>query len=357
MEKRRLGKTGLMVTRIGFGAIKLPQVDPDTCTELLNAALDKGINFVDTAREYGDSEVKIGNAISHRRREFFLCSKSPSVTADEMKRDVESSLTRLKTDYLDLFLQHNLRTPEMFETVTGKRGSLEALKRLKDERVVRHIGFSSHRWLDTMERGVRSGEFEAIMVAYNILNDELTDQTVMPLAKQHDLGVIIMKPLAGGVLAAPPPSVRILSQCSTALPVNATQALRYVLSNDAVDTAIPGMTNLRELEEDYAAGEFVETMSPDEKRKLQAAVEALGKEFCRNCGYCLPCPEGIIIPLILRQEAYLTHYGLDTWARFRYGVVEIKATACKECGTCEEKCPYGLPVIEKLKRAHAILTG
>ena len=353
MQKRILGKTGLDVGIIGFGGIKLPGVEPDAATEVLNKALDLGINFVDTARGYGDSEEKIGAAISHRREEFFISTKSPARTADQMKRDIEGSLKNLKTDFIDVYLVHNLRLPEQYETVMASGGSLSALQEAKSQGIIKHIGFSSHRYRETMKLGIESDEFEVIMVAYNILNDELVDEDVMPLAKEHDIGVIVMKPLAGGALAAPAEDVDFQGKIS----VSATQALRFVLANDAVTLAIPGMTKLEELDENVKVGETFQQMSAEERRQLVEAAEELGKEFCRTCGYCLPCPNDIKIPVILRHLGYYTRYGLRDWAIGRYQMVEVKASECEECGECETKCPYELPVMEMLKQAHELLAA
>ena len=353
MQKRRLGKTGLNVSIIGFGGIKLAGVDRDVAAEVLNKALDMGINFFDTARGYGDSETKIGEAISHRRDEFFVCSKSQVKTAEQMKRDVEQSLTNLKTDYIDVYLLHNLRLPEQYDTVMSSDGALSALKEAKSQGMIKHIGFSSHRYRETMKLGIESGEFEVIMVAYNILNDELVDEDVMPLAKENEMGVIVMKPLAGGVLASPPEGVDFEGKIT----VSATQALRFILANNAVTLAIPGMTKVSEVIENARVGETFQEMSEDEKRQLIDAAEALGKEFCRSCGYCLPCPNGIKISVILRHLGYYTRYGLKDWARERYRMVDVKACECAECGECEEKCPYELPIIEKLQQAHQLLAA
>ncbi len=352
MEKRRLGKTGLMTSIIGFGGIKLPIVEQDDATKLLNKALDMGINFVDTARGYGDSEEKIGIAISHRRDEFFISTKTPAITAEEMKREIETSLKNLRTDKIDLYLCHNLRFPEKYETIMGDDGALKALQEAKSQGMIDHIGFSSHRFHETMKAGILSNEFEAIMLSYNILNDELVDEEILPLAKENDLGVIIMKPLAGGALVSVPPDMKLAEDAV----INAAQALRFVLANDNVTLAIPGMTNIRELEENVAAGEAFQALTKEEKSKLVKAAEILGRDFCRGCGYCQPCPQEIRIPIILRHLGYYTRYGMKDWAKGRYSMVEVKADNCVECGECEEKCPYDLPIIEKLKEAHALLT-
>jgi predicted aldo/keto reductase-like oxidoreductase len=191
------------------------------------------------------------------------------------------------------------------------------------------------------------------MVSYNILNDELVDERIMPLAKSHDVGVIAMKPLAGGALAAPPLELRLGADT----PITAEQALKFVLANDSVDVVIPGMMRVREVEENARVGETFGSMTEDDREKLIKAAEFLGKDFCRSCGYCQPCPQDIRIPIILRHLAYYKNYGLRDWAKGRYGMVEVKADSCAECGQCVEKCPYDLDVPEMLKEAQALLSN
>jgi predicted aldo/keto reductase-like oxidoreductase len=203
-----------------------------------------------------------------------------------------------------------------------------------------------------MERGIRSGEFDVIMVSYNILNDELVDERILPLAREMDVGVIAMKPLAGGFLASPPPELLMKSR----IPINAETALKFVLSNDDVATAIPGMMRIEEVEENVRIGESFTSMSVDERRALVEAVESISREFCRGCGYCQPCPQGIPIPIILRQLAYYKSYGLTSWAKSRYRMVEVKASSCIGCGQCVRKCPYELNIPEMLREAHTLLS-
>lgn len=342
-----------MVSIIGFGAIKLPQIDRETASKILNKALDFSINFIDTARSYGDSEEKIGLAISKRRNEFYISTKSAATTYEDMKRDIQISLEKLRTDYIDLYLCHNLRHPEKYNEVMGLGGAIEALKEAKREGLIGHIGFSCHRFHETMERGIRSGEFEAIMVSYNILDDEAVGEVILPLAKEHDVGVVAMKPLAGGFLANPPPEfvkrARML--------INTETALKFVLSNNNVSTTIPGMMRIEEVEENARIGEGFAHMSDEEKNRIIEAVKSISMKFCRGCGYCMPCPQGVRIPVILRQLNYYKNYGLTEWAKERYMVVEVKADACVECGQCVEKCPYELNIPEMLKEAHKLLSN
>lgn len=353
MLKRRLGKTNLMVSVIGFGTIKLPQIDEKTANKILNEALNLGINFIDTARNYGDSEEKIGLAISKRRNEFHISTKSDAATYEDMKRDIQTSLEKLRTDYIDLYLCHNLRHPEKYDRVMGPGGAMEALKEAKKEALIGHVGFSCHRFHETMERGIKSGEFEVIMVSYNMLDDEAVGERILPLAREHDVGVIAMKPLAGGFLANPPPELVKRAGIS----INVETALKFVLSNDSVSTAIPGMMRIEEVKENAKIGESFTYMSDEEKKMIVEAMKSISMEFCRGCGYCMPCPQGVRIPVILRQLNYYKNYGLTEWAKWRYKMVEVKADACVECRQCVEKCPYGLNIPEMLKEAHKLLSS
>ena len=353
MQQRRLGRTGLMVSVIGFGTIKLPLVEQEEADHVLNRALDLGVNLIDTARGYGDSESKIGAAIGRRREAFVLSSRATPGDADEMRRAVEASLDALQTDSIDIYQFHNMRKPEQYDVVMRKGGGLEGLRDMQSQGLISYVGFSSHRIIETMKQALHSGEFDVITAAYNILNDEMVDEEVLPLAKACDVGVTAMKPLAGGTLAAPPEELRLAPEH----PIAASQALRYVLSNDAITAAIPGMTKVSELEENVRAGETIEQMSEEERQILVQAAEEVGKQFCRDCWYCQPCPEEILVPVILRQLGYYKRYGLKDWATGRYKMLEVKPTACVECGECEEKCPYDLPIQEMLKESAALFAA
>ena len=194
------------------------------------------------------------------------------------------------------------------------------------------------------------------MVAYNVLNDELMDEEVLPLAKERGVGTLIMKPLAGGVLATSPQSLALGGAASAAKAITAAEAIAFVLANPNVDCAVVGMTSVEELQQDVDAVRRAARMDSAETAHIVEAAEALGKDFCRSCGYCLPCPNGILIPVILRHLFYLKQYGLVEWARGRYGMVEVKADACSKCGECLEKCPYELAIPDLMEEAHQKLS-
>jgi len=356
MEKRTLGRTGLEVSAIGLGGIKFDGISEEAVAELVNRAIDKGINLIDTARVYDHSERRIGEALKGRRDEVILSSKTQALSADEMRREIEASLRDLQTDYIDIYKTHNLRLPDDYDRATASGGALEALEKARDEGLIRHIGISCHRYHDTLERAILSGRFDLIMVAYNVLNDELMDERIMPLAKEHGLGTLIMKPLGGGVLGAPPEALQIEDASGGARALTVADAIGFVLASPHVDCAVVGMTSVEELEQDVAAAEQAAQFTPERAAALTEAAEAFGKDFCRGCGYCLPCPEGIIIPVILRHLFYFKTYGLEEWAKGRYRMVEVKADNCVACEECMEKCPYDLKIPELLEEAHELLS-
>lgn len=353
MRYRRLGKTELSVSVIGFGAIKLPRVDPETAVEAIRCAVDLGINFIDTARGYGDSERKIGMAIKGIRDKVIIATKTAARTADGAMRELETSLKELGTDYIDLFQLHSVSDQETYDQVMSKGGAYEALLRAKDEGLVRHIGVTMHRALETMKQAITSNCFETIMLAYSPLDQECVGREIIPLAYEHDMGIIIMKPLSGGQLCSrlnpspndPPQKDEVVFE-----------SLRFIISNEMVSTVIPGMTCVREVIENAWVGDAPLPMTEDERRKLMETIGKLQKSYrygqtCLRCGYCLPCTQGIRIPDVF--FAYDMWYGYPENLRHMgielYMSLEVKPSECVECGECEERCPAGLPIRQRLK--------
>jgi predicted aldo/keto reductase-like oxidoreductase len=351
MQKRTLGKTGWEISVIGFGAIKLPLISKKECEILLNRAIDRGINFVDTADCYGNSEEKIGHALRRRRKEFYLSTKIDERDGSGVRKKLERCLRRLKTEWIDLILFHDVRGSE-YDRIFGS-GGLETLQKAQKEGKIREIGISIHNSLPLMRKAVESGVFSALMVAYSAFDEDHLAADILPIAHKMGVGLIAMKPLAGGQLTDPHafPKKNDFTRGESFAQVS----LRYVLSNPNITCAIPGMMKPYELNENLHVGKHHRELKVAEIKALMECVGEAGKGFCRNCGYCLPCPEEIPIPDIFRFESYYDRYDLKAWATEQYGSLAVRADSCSGCEQCLELCPYTVPIPEKLKTAHRTL--
>lgn len=329
MEKRRLGRTGFLVTPISFGALPMQRCTMEEAGEVLIAALDAGINFFDTARAYTDSEAKIGRYIASRRSEYFLATKSMARTKAAMTEDIATSLATMKTEYIDIYQLHNVKTEQEWEAVMAPDGALAALKEAKAAGKIRHIGITGHN-VDMLIRAVKTGEFSTVQVPFNCVEQRAMND-LFPLARSLDVGMIVMKPLGGGLID------------------HVDLALRFVLQQEGV-VAIPGMDRIEHVTENLAAAQNFRQLNPEETAKLNALAAELGSNFCRRCGYCMPCAAGIDIPQMFIFHLQYTRYGLKTAIPARYQGAKVKASACIECGECEERCPYNLPIRERIKQ-------
>ena len=354
MEKRLLGKTGLEVTIVGYGAIKLPGITEAEADECLNLALDLGINFIDTARNYRDSEEKIGKAISHRRDEFYIATKTSQRDARGVEEQLGISLKNLRTDYIDIYQLHTVSDGERWEAVRAPGGAYEAALQAQEAGKVRHIGITIHRDLQVMREAIASGMFETIMVCYNPLDSENVEAEILPAAQAAEMGVIVMKSLSGGQLCQP------LDEREAGLggpDAIVAGSLRYVLGNPNVSVVIPGMQAVHEVVENVAVGDEYAPLSADEREQLLRLIARMKGDYrygqvCLRCGYCQPCSAGIDIPSVLKAgdmlEAYSEnqhHVALEVWES-----LEVSPEECTECGDCVEKCPAGIKIPEQLKR-------
>lgn len=335
MEKRILGRTGFEVSIVGFGGIPIQRVDEDTAYELVKAAYDNGINFIDTARGYMESEELLGAALERVGREkFILATKSMGRTYDIALEEIHTSLGLLRTDYLDLYQFHNVRTKEDLDIIMGENGALKAAKELQAKGIIKEIGITSHS-VDLLEIALDTGEFSTIQYPYNPVEQQ--GAPVFKKAKENNIGVIAMKPLAGGAIP------------------KGELCLRFIFENDDVTTAIPGMDSVEQVRENTNAGNDRRPLSNEERASLKKEAESLGEEFCRRCGYCGPCSVGIDIPTQFVMEGYYTRYNLQDWAVSRYSAMDVRAADCIECGECEPRCPYDLPIMKMLKRVDSNL--
>lgn len=328
MEQRVLGKTGLKVSRMGFGGIPIQKVDANKTRELMLQMKAEGLNYIDTARAYTVSESYLGEALEGIREDFILATKSMARTAEAMAKDIDLSLSLLRTDYIDLYQVHN-PSMEALDQVIAPGGALEALLAAREQGKIRHIGLTAHS-AAVFERALDLPWVETVMFPYNIV--ETQGEDLIRRCHEKNIGFICMKPLAGGALD------------------DGTLALRFIVNNPNVDVVIPGMADPSELTENMAAVSNTAPLTEEEIEKIEEIRNTLGTEFCRRCNYCAPCTVGISIPSAFLFEGYLTRYGLPDWAKQRYATLSVKASACIECGDCESRCPYNLPIRQMLKR-------
>ena len=327
MEYVTLGKTGLKVSRVGFGGIPIQRIDAEAAKKLLDAVEAAGINYIDSARGYSVSEELLGQALEGRREKFVLATKTMARDHDGMAKDIETSLHNLRTDYIDLYQVHN-PTPQQLEQVCAPGGALEALQEAKKAGKVRHLGITAHS-PETFRLALELDWVETVMFPYNIIESQGTD--LMARATEKNIGFINMKSLAGGAIE------------------DARLAMRFAASNPNVTVILPGMFKPEEVVENAAAIGDDSPLTEGELAKIDAIRKELGTNFCRRCNYCAPCTKGIDIPNQFVFHGYLRRYGLADWAKARYGALKAHASDCVECGACEERCPYHLPVREMLK--------
>ena len=329
MEYRILGKTGLKISRLGFGGIPIQKTTTEDTKRLIGELIAEGVNFIDTARAYTVSEEYLGYALEGVQDRFVLATKSMARTKEAMEKDIAISLKNLRTDYIDLYQVHNPSAKD-FEQVIAPGGALEALSEAKAAGKIGHIGVTLHS-VDLFREAVELPWVETIMFPYNVV--ETQGEELIARCAEKNIGFIAMKPLAGGAIE------------------DAPLALRFVLSNPAVTVVIPGMADVSEIKQNARSTGDASPLSAEEREKILKVKEFLGTNFCRRCNYCAPCATGINISAVFLIEGYFSRYDLKDWARFRYAQLDKTATDCIGCGVCESRCPYHLPIREMLKKA------
>lgn len=327
MKYRILGKTGLNVSVMGLGGIPIQRIDAAGTRVLIEAMVENGINYIDTARGYSVSEEYLGEALGGLREKFILATKSMARSKDAMAKDIDISLANLRTNYVDLYQVHNPSMAQLDEVVSAG-GALEALMEAKAAGKINHIGLTTHS-AKVFERALELDWVETIMFPYNIV--ETHGEELIKKCSEKNIGFIDMKPLAGGAID------------------DASLAIRFICANPDVSVIIPGMAEISELNQNLAAVSDPSPLSEAELSKFDVIRKELGTQFCRRCGYCVPCSVGIIIPNMFVFEGYLERYGLADWAKSRYNTQAKTASDCIGCGVCETRCPYNLPIREMLK--------
>ncbi|HOO91240.1 MAG TPA: aldo/keto reductase [Syntrophales bacterium] len=327
VEKVVLGRTGIEITRLGFGGIPIQRVSEKEAVEVVMHALERGVDFIDTSRAYTTSERRIGIALRETGKNVVIASKSQQHTADKARKDLETSLKELQLDTIDLYQCHFIKDFDVYKRITSKGGALEGLLKARDEGMIRHIGITSHS-LDVLNRAIDDGLFETIMVCYSFLEPKAQEQLI-PKALANNIGVIIMKAFSGGVID------------------NARLAIKYALALEGT-VVIPGVErkDLFDANWEIFTGDL--TINREEQEVIRAIQSEFDKQFCRRCDYCQPCPEEISIQHLLGIKWMIKRMGpkiLEGWPRLAID----QARNCTECGQCMERCPYELPIPELIK--------
>ncbi len=336
VKEKILGRTELKIRTLGFGGIPIQRISEEASIEVVRHCYELGMNYFDTARGYTISEERIGKALEDVRNEVIIATKSGKRTAEEVEKELETSLKNLRTDYIDVYQLHNVTYQEQWDQVRAPGGAMEAMNMAKEDGKIRHISVTSHN-PDLSLDLVRSGLFETLMIPYNYLTPKPAEK-LLPLCQELNVGTIIMKPFGGGAFS------------------NANTALKYVYNNPDTDLAIPGVMSTAEIDENWDVWQGDLTLTAEELELIERDKTELGSQFCRGCNYCQPCPQDIPISYILRAEKQtLRRMG---WSDSRVESLKKafeKAETCIECGACESRCPYELPIIRLLPEAMASL--
>ena len=357
MQYRTLGKTGIKASVIGFGGMRFPD-DDEVAVEMVRRAIQRGVNYFDSAKGYCNdrSERLIGEGIKGFREKVYISTKTPFTPnlpkADDVRKRVDEALERLQCDYIDILQVWCIMKPEQLEHVLAKGSVLEGCRKAQDEGLVRHVGFTTHMTADDIITAIKTGEFESVTLGYNLLNHSLRGRAI-DVAYEHGMGVVIMNPVGGGLLAKPSEKLTFLWQGQQYSP--AAAALRFVVANPHVTVALSGMHSLQAVEENTSVGELAGQPDPSQVQMLIEEYGKLGPFFCTWCEYCMPCPQGVQIPANLAVYNHYVLYGADEARKKFDELTENKtlnennlADKCTACGQCKPKCTAQLDIPELL---------
>ncbi len=328
MERVKLGRSGLEVTKIGFGGIPIQRLPEQNAMEVIKSALERGINWIDTANAYGNSEERIGKVIqSFRREEFLLFTKGAGKDPETIEKQIELSLKRLNVDYIDLYQFHLVPDRETWQRMVDN-GTVERVLAYKKQGRLRHVGATAHK----LEAALATIEHPEIEVLQFPLNFIMTDDGLKALEAsiKVDAGFIAMKPFGGGELDDAP--------C----------CIRFLLQYPEVVTD-PGFESVEQVEKVLSLCEEGAPLSERDRAKIEEYKEDVGTRFCRRCGYCSPCEHGVDIIPLMTMESMIKRFPAETVLNGDQSRAVESHENCTDCGECEEKCPYELPIRERMK--------
>ena len=324
-----------MVNRIGFGGIPIQRLTEDEAVKVINHCLDLGVNFIDTANAYTTSEERIGKAIKGRRNDVYLATKTGGRTREDIEQHLELSLKRLNVDYIDLYQFHGVNDQATLDKIFDpEEGQYKAFEEARKTGKIRHIGITSHH-LDMAKVQVKTGRFETIMFPFNFITCEPAEE-LLPLCREHDVGFIDMKPMGGGMLE------------------NAAVSFKYLFQFPDI-VMIPGIQKTHEIEEIIRLYEGSHEMTATERAEMKCLTEELGTRFCRRCDYCQPCSKEIAISMLMTFPSFVKRLPPDWYLKSPW-IPQLmeKSVNCIDCGECEARCPYHLPIREMMKESYSL---
>lgn len=326
METVRLGKTNLVVSRNGFGALPIQRISKKDAVYLLQKAFEHGVNYYDTARWYTDSEEKLGEAFFGVRDKIIISTKTGATDAQGFWKDLDTSLSLLKTDYIDIYQFHN---PAFCPKPGEENGLYDAMSEAKKQGKIRHIGITNHR-LAVAEESIRSGLYETLQFPFSYLASD-ADMEIVRKCKEADMGFIAMKGLSGGLITDSATAYAFMTQFDNVAP-------------------IWGIQRESELDEFLSYQDCPPALTEEMLAKVEKDKEQLSGDFCRGCGYCMPCPAGIEINNCARMSLMLRRAPKESYLTKEWQEKMKKIENCLHCGQCKNKCPYGLNTPELLER-------
>ena len=326
MRQVTLGSTGITVPQNAFGALPIQRVSTEMAVKLLRRAYEGGMRFFDTARAYSDSEVKVGEAFDGMREKVFIATKTGAKTPEEVRSQLEISLKNLRTDYIDIYQFHC--ADQCYRPGDGT-GMYECMEELKKEGKIRHIGITAHK-LYIAEEAIESGLYETLQYPFSYLSSE-KELALVKKCKEAHMGFIAMKGLAGGLINRSEAAMAFMTQFDNVLP-------------------IWGIQKEKELEEWLAFMEETPAMTEELRTYIEKEQKELTGEFCRGCGYCMPCPAGIMINQCARMSLMLRRAPSKAWLTPEMQAEMKKIEGCLHCNQCMSKCPYELNTPELLQK-------
>ena len=322
MEKTRLGRTNLLVTRLGWGGIFIQRVNEEEAVSVIRAVIEMGVDLLDTARGYTNSEHRIGLALQKTDRPVILSTKSP-VRTEKIYSEVQTSLKERGVKKISIYHLHAVNHAQDYERVMEMEGAYRGLKQARDEGLIDYIGITSHN-LKVLERAIEDGYFDVIMACYSFLEPDAAEK-VFPLARARNIGVLAMKPFSGGVIEETGP------------------ALRFVFSTPGI-VPIPGSESLAKARENWQIFTQGYSLTQEDRDYIEILRKEMNQQFCRRCDYCQPCSEKISIQHVLGLKTIVRRFGSVTDELDWFQSLIEKARNCSECGDCLPRCPYELPI-------------